>query len=195
MRAWGLWPDVARGTNEPEWGVAYVGGRPSLVTTWSGGGGVAPTSFAVPLRGGADDPGEPIFAPLQRQLGDVPRACTAASASAPRFVAPYSFGTRHAVFVRGEGADLLLATDAAVVHGASATDACASIYEARAVSNELSGPSYSALIAVDAPGTSTLFRIASGAVGVSARAMSCTAAPEPLPKELATIEGFAAPER
>ncbi|MBI2389122.1 MAG: hypothetical protein HYV09_05855 [Deltaproteobacteria bacterium] len=135
-RTWGLWPEL-RGTpsQEASWDFTYVpsatGLRATVVAQWPGGSGVPPAAWGAVLKGVEVDPSEVVGVPTQKLLGDNPSAC-AATDTAPRVVAPWSVGTRHAVVVTHDGAEALMGTSFAVLRG-DTKKACVVAYEARPI--------------------------------------------------------------
>ena len=188
-RVWGLWPELrnTKPGEEVAWDFTYVTGRPALVAQWGGGGGVGPVAWAVPIKASEVDPSEAIEMPTQKLLVDPPKACDAGALATPRIVAPFVRGSRHPVIVSGEGSELLLATSSAVMHG-SGKDACVTAFEATAAGS--AGATYSAIVSADDLAHATLFRTGANGQEVSARPMTCTLAPGPLPAALASVEGF-----
>ncbi len=192
-RTWGLWPDVRN--VEPSWDFTYGPGtgtalRPTVVVQWPGGAGIAPSAWGVPLKGVESDPSEAIPMATQTSLADPPSACSGDSGT--RVVAPFSSGTRHPLTVKGEGADVLLATTYAVVRGDAKT-ACVAAYEARPISTKSKAVktdenAYSAVIPWADKDHAYLFRTASNG-DASVKTMKCAPSKE-VPAGLAGVEGF-----
>ena len=178
------------------------GGRPASAITARFLG--VPRAWAVPLRPG-DDPPEWTALPTQKSLGSMSRPCDAAAladGASYRFIAPYTFGTRHPVTVDADGTSLVLATDRAAVRGSTAAaeaSACVSAMEASSVDDE-SDTRYEALIFPGDLQHAVLFRtdVASQwPQAVSMRPMECSYAEAALPDVLRDVAGFnaAAPNR
>jgi len=192
-RTWGVWPEIRGTSAEVAWDFTYLGGRPSIVAEWPGGGGIAAAGWGAPLKGMEPDPSEAIALPTQKAVADPPRTCDAAALATPRVVAPYVLGSRHPVTVIGEGNDLLLATGSAVLHG-SATDGCISAWEARGTTASITAAgAYTAIVAPDDLAHATLFKTTPGKGEVAMRSMTCVYAKDAMPAGLAAVEGFSEP--
>lgn len=186
-RTWGVWPELLGPKHEEVlWDFTYIAQRPAIVAQWGGGEGIPAIAWAVPLKGSDPDPTEAIEVPTQRALADPPKGCNDAALATPRIVAPPLRGTRHPIVITGEGNEVILATTSAVMHG-SGKDACVTTFEAGGSSG---GTMYDALIPPDDLAHAVLFRASPGSQDITARSMSCSFAPGPLPKELSTVEGF-----
>jgi hypothetical protein len=170
-----------------------VGGKTYLAATLRSR--ATPRAWAVPI-GTSPELGTGLPLPTQAMLGDVPKACPAAPASPSeaRIVAPWNLGSRRPVLVDTDGTHLVMATGRAVLRAPSlgATDACGVAFEAAPAEVGDGDEQYSALVFLDDPTSSVLFRTKGDTwpTPVHARPMTCTFAPMPLPTELEGEDGF-----
>jgi photosystem II stability/assembly factor-like uncharacterized protein len=175
-----------------------VGGKTFVAATLRGE--ASARAWAIPLAATPDlAVGLPL--PTQASLGDVPKGCPAAPAgpTEARIVAPWSVGSRRPVLVDADGARLVMATGRAVLRAPALgqTDACAVAFEAAPPVSDDVDERYSALVFLDDPSSSVLFR-AKGEpwpYPVQARPMTCTFAQVPLPQALEDEDGFTSEPR
>lgn len=191
-----LW---AGGTGVQFAGVIDFGGRPAAIE--SATDLLSPKAWAVPLKMD-NDPSEWFAVPTQKSLGDVPRACDPSApvdATAFRFDAPYSYGTRHPVKVDVDGADVTLATGRFAVRGSTKSPADGCVSGIEATSTGAGGSTtFEALIFPDDLAHAMLFSVDESApwpMPVTARAMECAYVDAPLPEALRRESAFYAGKR
>ena len=170
------------------------GGKPTFVTTFHGGG-YPPSAWATPVGTGADLlPSTPIA--TQKSLGDVPKACDAASfadTKAIEFNAPYVHGSRHPLVVEIDGIAQVLATEHMRVRVNSSGDACVVAMFAGRTSEESDEDALVVLAFPEDLANAVLFRTTEGVGAIprlSMRPLECGYVAAPLPPELAGATGF-----
>lgn len=157
--------------------VAYVGDRAGAHLELSDESGSFSSAAIFPFQAEGDAVGAPIPVPTLRGLGDRPSACSVERrAKTPRVISAATQGTLHPVVVSDsvEGPRTLL-TMGAVLHGTPEAP-CASTFGAVLVPAEgAQANRESALISLDTPERSVLFRILGdgAAARVEYRAMNC----------------------
>jgi hypothetical protein len=157
--------------------VAYAGERAGLYLEVADDSGSYASAAIFPFQARGNATGAPVPVPTLLSFGDKPSACSADRRTrTPRVVAAPLPGTRHPVLVSDsvEGPRTLL-TGSAVLHGTPEAP-CASAFGASFVSPDGSPPSReSALVLLDAPERSVLFRTVGDAEAtrVEYRAMTC----------------------
>jgi hypothetical protein len=117
--------------------------------------------------------GEPVPAPTQRDVGDLPRPCTEADRrQGTRVLTKHEIGTRHPLLVREDVDTVTMLTGAAVLY-ATADTPCLAAWHAHSFGR---GPRRIAVIGGDAK-SGWLF-VDAGARSVSYRRLSCEATPD-----------------
>ena len=184
-RTWGLWPDDDEGTAR----LRYIdSAKTAAFAVLYDDGAAGTAAWTIPLAAPDADPTTVLPLPTAAALGDRPKLCDKAAAIAARVSIPHAKGTRHPVFVTGEGSgELLLATRESVVRVPEG-EACVSAWEAFDVQRK-SADAIAAAIAPDDLGHAVLFRTKAGET--SARPLSCVwAEGAAIPEELRGVEGF-----
>jgi hypothetical protein len=174
--------------------VAYARGRAGIHLTSRRSDGSAQSQL-FPLQ--ADGPvlGAPLGTPTQRDLSDVPVACTPAQrADTPRIIAPYQPGRRRPLVVSDPVEPVrVFLSDAAVLHG-TPEHPCADAFDAELVKapSGTSSARERALLSLDGP--SWLFRVSVDGsrrdARVEYRTMSCRSDPAlEVPSEVYDMPG------
>ncbi len=157
--------------------VAYVGDRAGSHVELSDESGTFSSAYIFPFQADGDAVAAPVPVPTLLGLGDRPSPCGVDKRTkTPRVISAPTPGTLHPVIVSDsvEGPRTLL-TMGAVLHGTPEAP-CASTFGAVLVPVEgAPSSSESALISLDAPDRSVLFRVLGdgAATRVEYRAMSC----------------------
>ena len=157
--------------------VAYVGDRAGLFVESADESASVASATIFPFQAQGDAVGPAVSAPTLLSFNDKPAACGPERRTrSPRVIASALPGTRHPVVVSDtvEGPRTLL-TAAAVLHGTPESP-CATVFSAAFVSPDGSPPAReSALISLESPERSVLFRTIGDreATRVEYRSMSC----------------------
>ena len=189
-RWWGAWPRAEGSVDVvPTLSTASIGAAPFELVAFPGSAHVPAATWAISLASPASGPTEVISLATQRDLGDPPRACDAASSSLPRVVLPFVTGSRHPVMIKDDARALSLATWDVVARTSKVGPACASSW---LVSRPSSIGGDLAAIGSDELEHATLFTEKTDATGrtMTARAMSCAPSNEPLPSAYSGAKGF-----
>lgn len=172
------------------------GGKPTFVTTFHGGG-YPPSAWATPVGTGADMLASTPLA-TQKSLGDVPKACDAASfadTKAVEYNAPFVHGSRHPVVVEVDGVAQVLATEHMRVRVNGNGDACVVAMFAGRTTEESDEDSIVVFAFPDDIANAMVFRTTAGSgtstiPRLSMRPLECTYVTAPLPPELTGADGF-----